>query len=104
MNFTKAIADGLARAQQRVEEALASNLDAAVDEAEQLMKSRVPVVTGELRDSIGRDDSGRVRRIRVSAPYAAVIEFGRPGTSPQPFWRPGVALMRRRTRARQVVR
>ena len=102
MNFTKALSDGLARAKDRVQNALGSNLDAATDEALSVMQSRVPVRTGELKASITREDSGNVRRIRVSSPYALPIEFGTSQSDPQPFWRPGVAVMRRRARARRV--
>lgn len=102
MNFTKALADGLAKAKGRIEDALGDNLNAAADEGERVMKARVPILTGELRDSIQREDSGGVKRIRVSAPHAAVTEWGSSTQPPQPYWRPGVAAMRRASRARRV--
>lgn len=102
MNFVKALGDGIARAKERVEDALGSNLDQATDEAMSVMQSRVPVRTGELKNSITREDSGTVRRIRVSAGHAIPVEFGANGNDPAGFWRSGVQVMRRGARARRV--
>ena len=104
MNFNAVLAGGIARAQQRVENALGESLDFAVDEAEKVMKERVPVRTGRLKNSITRERDGTTQRIRVSAPYALVVEFGKKGTNPKGFWRPGVAVMRRMSRARRTWR
>jgi HK97 gp10 family phage protein len=44
-------------------------------------KTRVPVLTGTLRDSIGPDEDG----YGAGAPYAPFVEFGTSDTAPQPF-------------------
>ena len=102
MNFTRTLADGIARAKGRIEDALGENLTQAVDEAERVMKDRVPVRTGELRNSITREKDGTTQRIRVSAPHAMAIEFGTKSSPPQPYWRPGVQVMRKGAKARRV--
>ena len=44
-------------------------------------QSRVPVLTGALRDSIGPDEDG----FGAGADYAGYVEFGTSDTAPQPF-------------------
>jgi hypothetical protein len=44
-------------------------------------KTRVPVLTGELRDSIGPDEDG----YGAGADYAPFVEYGTSDTAPQPF-------------------
>lgn len=104
MNFTKALSEGLARAKAEIEADLDETLEKAVDAGERVMKSRVPVDSGDLRDSIRREDTRDVRRIRVSSDHAIAVEFGTSDTQPSGYWRAGVAAIRQGVRPKRVTR
>lgn len=70
--------------------ALLTAADAAYDAA----REQVPVDTGALRRSIGRDAAGLLARVYAAAPYAAYVELGTGGEHghpPQPYMRPAFA-------------
>lgn len=50
------------------------------------IRSRVPVRTGQLRDSVIETDDG----ITVGADYAGYVEYGTSDTAPQPFVNPSI--------------
>ena len=85
----------------RVEEELARSLGvrAALEhkarQVEEAAKSRVPVATGRLRDSIHVEaQEGEVRVVADAEDdgraYASYVEFGTSETSAQPFLRPAI--------------
>lgn len=57
-----------------------ASAEAIVDAA----RARVPVVTGELRDSIQVTEAG----VEVGADYGVFVEYGTSDTEAQPFLRP----------------
>ena len=50
-------------------------------------RSRAPVDTGRLRDSIRAEADGLSARVIADCEYAAAVEFGTGRTPPQPFMR-----------------
>lgn len=59
----------------------------AAEEARDRARSRAPVDTGRLRDSIRAESDGLTARMATDCPYAAAVEFGTSKHSPRPFMR-----------------
>lgn len=51
-------------------------------------RARVPVLTGNLRDSLTYDSSGVVGRVYTDVVYAGQVEFGGLHNPPEPYMRP----------------
>lgn len=71
------LAAEVAAVEVKAKVAQAAGVAAGIEDA----KSRAPVLTGTLRDSIGPDEDG----YGAGADYAAYVEFGTSDTAPQPF-------------------
>lgn len=69
----------LAAAEERVAGAAQAGCEAA--------KSRAPVATGALRNSISVRSDGLTAAVYTDCPYAAAVEFGTSKRAPQPFMR-----------------
>jgi HK97 gp10 family phage protein len=106
MRTTKADQKVLMRRVAALRETIRGVVDAAVAECAQAIagqaRENCPVESGRLRDSIGvevpGDSSGAVIAARVVAdtPYAAAVELGLGGQSPQPFVLPAVEAVGRK--------
>lgn len=68
-----------AAAESRVAEAARAGCEAA--------KSRAPVETGALRDSISARSEGLTAAVYTDCAYAAAVEFGTVRSAPRPFMR-----------------
>lgn len=105
--------DRLRRKARRLQVELSASLYPAVLEAANVIiakqKDFVPVDTGALRESIHPEQAikgGNQARVVIiaggaSAPYAPIIEFGRPRQPKQPFFFPGYRV--ERNRAKRII-
>lgn len=77
-------------------------VSASVSGAEIIMRysqGNAPVVTGFLRDSHEVVETGEGAEVRVTAPYAAAVEYGTSKMAAQPYLRPAID-----THEKEVVR
>ena len=65
----------------------AEQVQRAAEEYCAAAKSRAPVETGRLRDSIRAQCDGLSARVTTDCEYAAAVEFGTSKHPPQPFMR-----------------
>jgi len=64
--------------------ALQAVIDGIGNEVARQAKEIVPVVSGDLQDSITYDNG----RVYTAMPYARAVEFGGPHNDPKPYLRP----------------
>ena len=85
---TKAI-QGLSDLERGIQEAIKTTLDECATSAIDGAQAVVPVVTGQLRDSIGVKEQGpNYVVVAADTDYAAAIEFGTSTRPPQPYLGP----------------
>lgn len=84
----KALAAELAANAVKVEAIAATNLSEIAQELQADAKSRAPVDTGALRDSIYIRGGKDFRTVGSDIRYARFVEYGTSDTSPQPFMNP----------------
>lgn len=77
----------LKRAMKQIEAAAQMRVRSAAEEACAAARSRAPVETGRLRDSIHVVQEGLTARVRTDCGYAAAVEFGTQRSPAQPFMR-----------------
>ena len=71
----------------RVQELTRQRVAAAAQERAEAARSRAPVDTGRLRDSIRAESDGLTARVIADCEYAAKVEFGTSKNPPRPFMR-----------------
>ena len=71
----------------RVQELTRQRVAAAAQAHAEAARSRAPVDTGRLRNSIRAEADGLTARVVADCEYAAAVEFGTRRTAPQPFMR-----------------
>lgn len=88
IDASKAIS-GLESVERAITDAIQVTLDKCADSAIQGAQSIVPVVTGQLRDSIGVKEQGaNYVVVAADTDYAAAIEFGTGARPAQPYLGP----------------
>ena len=86
---TRKAEQGLADLERGIQDAIATTLQEAANSAVVGAQAIVPVVTGQLRDSIGVKEQGsNYVVVAADTDYAAVIEFGTSTRPAKPYLGP----------------